>query len=80
MNMKKQIGFIGVGRMGAAMVRRISCSGISCVVYDKNIEAKANVPKEIKSTTNLNDFIEILSEPKQIRLMLPAVIVDAVIT
>ncbi|WP_433587695.1 phosphogluconate dehydrogenase (NAD(+)-dependent, decarboxylating) [Providencia alcalifaciens] len=80
MNMKKQIGFIGVGRMGAAMVRRISCSGISCVVYDKKIEAQANIPQKIKFTTNLNNFIESLSEPKQIWLMLPAGIVDTVIT
>ena len=34
-----QIGFIGLGRMGANMVRRLTAAGISCVVYDANTEA-----------------------------------------
>ena len=34
-----QIGFIGLGRMGANMVRRLTAAGISCVVFDANADA-----------------------------------------
>jgi len=40
----QQLGFIGLGRMGAAMVRRITHAGIQCVVYDTNPESKQLVP------------------------------------
>jgi 6-phosphogluconate dehydrogenase len=73
----KQIGFIGLGRMGANMVRRLSGAGISCVVYDANAEAvKALQGPGITGSASLEQFVANLSAPRAVWLMVPAAVVD----
>ena len=74
----KQLGMIGLGRMGANLVRRLMGDGHRCVVYDVNAE----VVKELESegatgSTSLADFVSKLERPRAAWLMLPAAIVDS---
>jgi 6-phosphogluconate dehydrogenase len=76
-----QLGMIGAGRMGANMVRRLQRSGHSCVVYDRSAEALAALVKDgATSASSLADFVQKLERPRVACLMVPAAIVDAVIT
>ncbi len=73
-----QLGMIGLGRMGANLVRRLMGDGHRCVVYDVNAE----VVKELESegatgSTSLADFVSKLERPRAAWLMLPAAIVDS---
>jgi 6-phosphogluconate dehydrogenase len=73
-----QIGMIGLGRMGANMVRRLLGGGHECVVYDRNAEAVNAVATEgAVGSGSLNDFIAKLKPPRAIWLMIPAAVVDA---
>lgn len=73
-----QIGMIGLGRMGANMVRRLSRAGHQCVVFDRSSEAVQALAKEgMTPTTSVQDFVNKLSTPRAIWLMLPAAVVDA---
>ena len=73
----KQIGFIGLGRMGANMVRRLSGAGISCVVYDANVDAvKALQGPGITGSASLEQFVANLPAPRAVWLMVPAAVVD----
>jgi 6-phosphogluconate dehydrogenase len=72
-----QLGMIGLGRMGANLVRRLMRDGHDCVVYD----VSADVVKELESegatgSTTLEDFASKLNKPRTAWLMLPAAIVD----
>ena len=72
-----QLGMIGLGRMGANLVRRLMRDGHRCVVYDVN----ADVVKELASegatgAGSLDEFVQALEKPRGIWLMLPAAIVD----
>jgi len=72
-----QLGMIGMGRMGANMVRRLMKGGHDCVVYAR----KATVVQELvgegaTGTTVLADFVAQLVKPRAIWLMLPAATVD----
>lgn len=72
-----QIGMIGLGRMGANMVRRLTSGGHECVVYDRNAEAVTKLAGEgAVGTPSLNEFIEKLNSPRAIWLMIPAALVD----
>ena len=72
-----QIGMIGLGRMGANMVRRLMDAGHECVVFDINAEAVANLAAQgATGAHSLKDFVAQLSKPRPIWLMLPAAIVD----
>jgi len=75
----QQLGFIGLGRMGAAMVRRITQAGIQCVVFDKNPDSKQLVPATTVFNTSIEEMISNLPAPRHIWLMLPAAVVDSVI-
>ncbi len=76
-----QIGMIGLGRMGANMVRRLQRAGHQCVVFDRSAEAVQVLAKEgAAGATNLADFVNKLSVPRLVWLMLPAGIVDASIS
>jgi len=75
----QQLGFIGLGRMGAAMVRRISKAGIQCVVFDQNPDSKKLVPETAVFNTSIEELIKNLPAPRHIWLMLPAAVVDSVI-
>jgi 6-phosphogluconate dehydrogenase len=73
-----QLGMIGLGRMGANMVRRLIRNGHECVVYDHNAEAVAGLAKEgALGAKSLDDSIGKLQTPRVVWLMLPAAVVDA---
>ncbi len=72
-----QIGMIGLGRMGANMVRRLQRAGHRCVVYDRNQDAVQALAKEgATPAASLQDFVSTLAAPRAVWLMLPAAIVD----
>jgi len=72
-----QLGMIGLGRMGANMVRRLIRAGHECVVYDLNPESVKGMLKDgAVGATSLDDFLGKLSAPKAIWLMVPAAVVD----
>ena len=73
-----QIGMIGLGRMGANMVRRLKKAGHECVVFDRSAEAVQALAKEgMTPATSLQDFVNKLTTPRAVWLMLPAAVVDA---
>ena len=75
-----QIGMIGLGRMGANMVIRLLKAGHECVVYDRDAQSvQKSVSDGAKGSTDLGDFVGMLSKPRAIWLMLPAAAVDPVL-
>jgi 6-phosphogluconate dehydrogenase len=76
-----QLGMIGLGRMGANMVRRLINGGHSCVVFDRSQQAVNDLVKDkAKGATSLAEFVKQLSKPRAIWLMVPAAVVDETIT
>jgi 6-phosphogluconate dehydrogenase len=75
-----QLGMIGLGRMGSNMVRRLLKAGHEAVVFDRSIKAVHQLVEEraIGSST-LADFVNKLSKPRAVWLMVPAGVVDATI-
>ncbi len=72
-----QIGMIGLGRMGANMVRRLIRGGHECVVFDANVgNVKQLAGEGAVGATSLDDFIRKLKAPRAVWLMLPAAVVD----
>src|SRR5690348_13248889 len=72
-----EVGFIGLGRMGANMVRRLTAAGLRCVVFDANPAAVLALQGPgVTGTASLPDFVAKLVTPRVIWLMLPAAIVD----
>jgi 6-phosphogluconate dehydrogenase len=77
----EQLGMIGLGRMGANMVRRLMKGGHECVVFDRSRDAVKELVKEKAiGTTSLADFVKRLNKPRAIWLMVPAGVVDASIS
>jgi 6-phosphogluconate dehydrogenase len=75
-----QIGMIGLGRMGANMVRRLMKGGHDCVVFDRSQKAVAALHKEgAAGAESLQDFVGKLTKPRAIWLMVPAAAVDSAI-
>jgi 6-phosphogluconate dehydrogenase len=75
-----QFGMIGLGRMGANMVRRLMKGGHTCVVQDVSADAVAGLAKEgATGSTSLEDFVGKLASPRVICLMVPAALVDSII-
>jgi 6-phosphogluconate dehydrogenase (decarboxylating) len=75
-----QLGMIGLGRMGANMVRRLIKNGHNCVVFDRSAEAVSELVKEkAVGATSLADFVKKLDTPRVIWLMVPAAVVDETI-
>jgi 6-phosphogluconate dehydrogenase len=75
-----QLGMIGLGRMGANMVRRLLKSGHQCVVYNRSANAIAELVKEKAiGTTSLADFVKKLTKPRAVWLMVPTGAVDNII-
>jgi 6-phosphogluconate dehydrogenase len=73
-----QIGMIGLGRMGANMVKRLLRAKHQCVVYDRNAAAvEALVAEGAVGSESLKDFVAKLEQPRAIWLMIPAALVDA---
>ena len=75
-----QIGMVGLGRMGANMVRRLLHGGHECVVNDRNPEAAEPLVAEgAIAAPSLQSFVEKLQPPRAIWLMIPAALVDTII-
>jgi 6-phosphogluconate dehydrogenase len=75
-----QLGMIGLGRMGANMVRRLLKGGHQCVVYDMSAKAVAELVKEkAVGTASLAEFTKGLAKPRAVWLMVPAAVVDKTI-
>ena len=72
-----QLGMIGLGRMGANMVRRLVTNGHQCVVYDRSAQAVNDLVKEnAVGASSLADLVKKLQKPRAIWLMVPAAVVD----
>ncbi len=75
-----QLGMIGLGRMGANMVRRLLRGGHECVAYDHAAEAVRGLAGEgARGAMTLKELVAALAPPRAIWLMVPAHIVDSVI-
>ena len=75
-----QLGMIGLGRMGANMVRRLMRGGHTCVVSDVSADAVATLLKEgATGSSSLEDFVKKLAKPRAICMMVPAAIVDSIL-
>jgi len=75
-----QIGMMGLGRMGANMVRRLMGSGHECVVYDVNPASVAALGNEgAVGAASLEEVIAKLSRPRAVWLMLPAAITGKIV-
>jgi 6-phosphogluconate dehydrogenase len=75
-----QIGMIGLGRMGANMVRRLLAAGHECVAHDMRPEAvNAVMAFGARGATTLDEFVAQLRAPRVVWLMLPAAVVDSAI-
>jgi len=75
-----QLGMIGAGRMGGNMVLRLMKAGHECVVYARHEQSiKEVVDQGAKGTTDLKEFVGMLSKPRAVWLMVPAGAVDKVL-
>jgi 6-phosphogluconate dehydrogenase len=75
-----QLGMIGLGRMGANMVRRLMKAGHKCVVYDVTPAAVDALAKEgATGAKSMDEFVAKLDKPRAIWLMVPAAFVDSTI-
>ena len=72
-----QLGMIGLGRMGANMVRRLMGAGHECVVYNRTLAAVEQLEKEgAVGSASLNELVDKMATPRSIWLMVPAGVVD----
>ena len=75
-----QLGMIGLGRMGANMVRRLMAGGHSCVVFDRTPQAvETMVAEGATGSASLAELVERLATPRGICIMLPAAVVGPTI-
>jgi 6-phosphogluconate dehydrogenase len=75
-----QLGMIGLGRMGANMVRRLLKGGHQCAVFDRSAKAVAELAKEKAiGTASLAEFARSLAKPRAVWLMVPVGAVDQAI-
>jgi 6-phosphogluconate dehydrogenase len=76
-----QLGMIGLGRMGANMVRRLLNGGHECVVFDRSPEPVQELAQEgAIGAADLAEFVQKLRRPRAIWLMVPAAVVDETIS
>ena len=73
-----QLGMVGLGRMGANMVRRLAARGHECVAFDRAAAAVDELAKVkgVAGATSFADMIAKLAKPRAIWLMIPAGVVD----
>jgi len=80
MKQTMQLGMIGLGRMGANMVRRLLKNGQECVVFDRSPKSVDDLVKEgAQGASSLADLVKKLERPRAIWLMVPAAVVDQTI-
>ena len=73
-----QLGMIGLGRMGANMVRRLMKAGHECVVFDVSPDSvKALADEGAAGSDSMEDFVGKLEKPRSVWLMVPAAVVDS---
>lgn len=76
----RQLGMIGLGRMGGAMVRRLIKDGHKCVIFDRSPKAVRALTKcKAVGASSLADLVKKLQRPRAIWLMVPACVVDATV-
>jgi 6-phosphogluconate dehydrogenase len=76
-----QLGMVGLGRMGANMVRRLLRGGHQCVVFDRSPKAVEElVAEKAVGAADLRDLVKKLEKPRAIWLMVPAAVVDETIS
>jgi len=72
-----ELGMIGLGRMGAAMVRRLLAAGHTCVVHDTRRESVDSLQEAgARGAFSLEELVRQLPAPRAVWLMLPAGVVD----
>jgi len=76
-----QLAMVGLGRMGANMVKRLAAHGHECVVFDTHSQAVQDLAKEngITGASSMQDLIGKLAKPRAIWLMIPAGVVEKTI-
>jgi 6-phosphogluconate dehydrogenase len=75
-----QLGMIGLGRMGAGIVRRLMRDGHDCVVYDVSPDVVAELRSDgATGTTTLEDFVRALDKPRAAWVMIPAAVTGKVV-
>jgi 6-phosphogluconate dehydrogenase len=75
-----ELGMVGLGRMGANMVKRLLNNGHSCVVFDRSTQAVQDLVKaKAVGATSLQDMVSKMAKPRAIWLMIPAAVVDSTI-
>jgi 6-phosphogluconate dehydrogenase len=76
-----QIGMIGLGRMGANMVRRLIAGGHDCVVHDRAPDAIAGLKEDgARGEAEIAGFVAALTPPRTVWLMVPAGVVDVALS
>jgi 6-phosphogluconate dehydrogenase len=76
-----QMGMVGLGRMGANMVRRLLRGGHNCVVFDMSRKAVDELVQEkATAAASLADLVQKLEKPRAVWLMVPAAVVDQTIS
>ena len=76
-SMNTEVGMIGLGRMGANMVRRLMRKGHQCVVFNRSPKPVQELVREgAAGAGSLSDFVKQLSRPRAIWMMVPAAVVD----
>jgi 6-phosphogluconate dehydrogenase len=71
--MSMQLGMIGLGRMGANMVRRLQRAGHQCVAFDRNAESVKEVARDgAIAAVSIDDLVKKLQRPRAVWLMVPA--------
>src|SRR5688572_19964013 len=75
-----QLGMIGLGRMGANMVRRLMRGGHECVAYDRDVETVKELTAEgVRGVHSVTELVAGLKAPRAVWVMVPAAIVDKII-
>lgn len=79
-NTTRQLGMVGLGRMGANMVRRLIKGGHECVVFNRSPQEVTDLVKEkAVGASSLADLVTKLQKPRAVWLMVPAAAVDMLI-
>jgi len=75
-----QLGMVGLGRMGANMIRRLKAASIDCVAYDINPDSVTAMEAEgFRGARTLQELVDALPTPRNIWLMVPAAVVQGTI-